>query len=180
VAVYVDGVPLAGALTGTVDLGLVPSTATQRIEVYRGQSPLPFGSSAMGGIVSINSETPAVSGVQLETGGGRSRPGTRRIGGAGAAGRQPGGAAEPVRFAEPTSPTDSDNGTLFDPRDDQTLRRQNNDLEQIDGSLRGTLAAGSGRQLWLSLSGLQREQGTACRGASCSRTPRAWAGAAWR
>ena len=62
VAVYVDGVPLAGALTGTVDLGLVPSTITQRIEVYRGQSPLPFGSSAMGGVVSITSETPAVSG----------------------------------------------------------------------------------------------------------------------
>ena len=164
VAVYVDGVPLAGALTGTVDLGLVPSTSTQRIEVYRGQSPLPFGSSAMGGIVSITSETPAVSGVQLETGGGSFQ--TRHAGGSAALVRPGGSLVARLNLfrSQADFPYHSDNGTLFDPRDDQTLRRQNNDLEQIDGSLRGTLAAGSGRQLWLSLSGLQREQGLPARG----------------
>jgi vitamin B12 transporter len=164
VAVYVDGVPLAGALTGTVDLGLVPSTLTQRIEVYRGQSPLPFGSSAMGGVVSITSETPAVSGIELETGGGSFQ--TRHAGGSAALVRPGGSLVARLNLfrSQADFPYRSDNGTLFDPRDDQTLRRQNNDLEQIDGSLRATLAAGAGRQLWLSLSALQREQGLPARG----------------
>jgi vitamin B12 transporter len=164
VAVYVDGVPLAGALAGTVDLGLVPTSITQRIEVYRGQSPLPFGSSAMGGIVSITSETPGSSGIALETGGGSFE--TRQAGGSVALVRPGGSLVARLNLFRSRAdfPYRSDNGTLFDPRDDQTLRRQNNDLDQLDGSLRGTLAIAGGRQLWLSLSGLQREQGLPARG----------------
>src|SRR6185295_18339823 len=61
-------------------------------------------------------------------------------------------------------PYRSDNRTLFDPADDRTLRRQNNQLAQLDAAVRAALALSGPRELRLSLSALGRRQGLPARG----------------
>lgn len=60
VEVFLDGVPLNPDGTGAVDLSELPSTAFSRVEVYRGNAPAAFGSSAMGGVVNLVTEEGAV------------------------------------------------------------------------------------------------------------------------
>ena len=43
---------------GAVDISTLPLGDVERVEVYRGTSPLAFGESALGGIVSITTRTP--------------------------------------------------------------------------------------------------------------------------
>ena len=170
VAVYADGVPLTSAVTGALDLGLLPLTASQRIELYRGASPLAFGSSAMGGLVSLTSETPSRSAVSLHSGMGSF--GTRMGGGELALVGVGGEATVVGRCDLFTSRADfpyrSDNRTLFDPSDDRTLRRSNNQLEQADASVRATAPLPGRRQLRFALAGFSRSQGLPARGTESS------------
>jgi outer membrane receptor protein involved in Fe transport len=168
VAVYADGVPLGSAVTGTIDLGLVPMTPVGRIEVYRGSSPLGFGSSAMGGVVSLTSETPEATGASGHAGTGSF--GTWLGGGELAwVGQR---LAVVTRAAVFTSDADfpyrSDNRTLSVAGDDQNLRRQNNQLDQKDAALRATLALGPRRTLALAAAFLDRDQGLPARGSDVS------------
>ena len=165
VAVYVDGVPLAGALTGSGGPGAGAQLASPSGSRSTGdRAPCPSAARPWAGSCRSPPRRRRRRASSCETGGGSFQ--TRHAGGSVALVR-PGGSvvARLTLFRSRADfPYHSDNGTLFDPRDDQTLRRQNNDLEQIDGSLRAALAAGGGRQLWLSLSALQREQGLPARG----------------
>lgn len=60
VAVYLDGAPLSSASHGVVNLADLPVTAVERVEVYRGLSPLGFGTPTPGGAVNLVT----VSGVE--------------------------------------------------------------------------------------------------------------------
>ncbi len=53
VAVLLDGVPVAGADTGWVNLSNLPLGEVERIEVYRGASPLRLHSPAIGGVINV-------------------------------------------------------------------------------------------------------------------------------
>ncbi len=53
VAIYLDGVPLSDAKFGETNLEDLPLDNVERIEVYRGFTPVGFGSAAMGGVVNI-------------------------------------------------------------------------------------------------------------------------------
>ena len=53
VAVYLDGAPLTSAAHGTVDVSDLPSGVVERIEVYRGMSPLGLGAATPGGAVNL-------------------------------------------------------------------------------------------------------------------------------
>ncbi|HKQ56650.1 MAG TPA: TonB-dependent receptor plug domain-containing protein, partial [Candidatus Eisenbacteria bacterium] len=53
VAVYLDGAPLSSAAHGVVSLGDLPATAIERIEVYRGLSPLGLGPASPGGAIHL-------------------------------------------------------------------------------------------------------------------------------
>ena len=59
VRIYLDGVPLNIAAGGAVDVSTLPLGDVERVEVYRGTTPLAFGESALGGIVSITTRTRA-------------------------------------------------------------------------------------------------------------------------
>ena len=58
VRVFVDGVPVNIVAGGGVDVSTLPIGDVESVEVYRGSSPLAFGESAMGGVVSITTRTP--------------------------------------------------------------------------------------------------------------------------
>jgi iron complex outermembrane receptor protein len=163
VLVYADGVPLDSAVTGAIDLGLLPLTGADRIEVYRGSSPLSFGGSAIGGVVVLTTEAPRASGLSASGGLGsfETRCGGAEAAWVGARWRLLGRAS----FFDSRSdfPYRSDNRTLFDPSDDRTLRRQNNQLRQLDAALRATLALPGRRQLVAALGALDRQQGLPAR-----------------
>ncbi len=159
VLVYLDGVPLNTATWGAVDLALVPMSGFERIEVYRGQSPIAFGASALGGIVSVVSRVPHASGASAQAGGGSF--GTRFAGAeatwAGTRMRVLGSVNHLASTGD--FPYANDRGTAFVPGDDTTTRRQNNELAQTDALLRGALSLPGRRELFGSISFLDREQG---------------------
>jgi iron complex outermembrane receptor protein len=159
VQVYVDGVPLTAASAAIVDLGLLPLTGVDRIEVYRGASPLAFGSSAMGGVLSITSAPPERSGLGARAGLGSF--GTRLLGAdaAWAGARAQASGSVNVLSSRGDYEYLNDNGTLFNPRDDRRAHRENNALVQGDAALRGGLRLGGARRLAASLFLLRRAQG---------------------
>jgi len=53
VVIYLDGVPLNDASGGPVDLSFIPVSSIERIEIYRGSTPLELGSPSIGGAVNI-------------------------------------------------------------------------------------------------------------------------------
>src|SRR5262245_5208948 len=58
VQVYLDGVPLSRADNETVDLSDLPLDATERVEVYRGTTPLRFAQAAPGGVINVVTRRP--------------------------------------------------------------------------------------------------------------------------
>ncbi|MDH5767053.1 MAG: TonB-dependent receptor, partial [Gammaproteobacteria bacterium] len=53
VIIYLDGVPLNNASGSPVDLSLIPVSSIERIEIYRGSTPLALGNPSIGGAVNI-------------------------------------------------------------------------------------------------------------------------------
>ena len=53
VLVLLDGQPLAGRLSGTLDISRFPTSMVERIEVVKGSQSSLYGSDAMGGVVNI-------------------------------------------------------------------------------------------------------------------------------
>ncbi len=70
VLVVLDGVSLDSAAGGPVDLSRIPLENVERIEIYRGVSPLAFGASPIGGVVSVSTRTPRQRQLTLSGGGG--------------------------------------------------------------------------------------------------------------
>ncbi|UCH84164.1 MAG: TonB-dependent receptor, partial [Candidatus Latescibacterota bacterium] len=54
VDVFLDGVPISDAYTGTTNIAELPLGGVKRIEVYRGFTPPHLGSTAIGGAVNLN------------------------------------------------------------------------------------------------------------------------------
>jgi outer membrane receptor protein involved in Fe transport len=159
VLVYVDGVPYNTATGGGVDLGAIPLGDVDRIEIYRGMSPIAFGASAIGGVVSITTAMPKDNRGEVEAGGGSF--GTY-YGGARASwnrGR--------LHFYGGIHALTSDgdfqyvdpNGTILDTSDDKVSRRRNNDLRQVDGTTRAVIDLPGDRRLSASLLFFDRAQG---------------------
>jgi Outer membrane cobalamin receptor protein len=159
VEVYFDGVPLSAASGGGVDIGLIPVVDLDSVEVYRGMSPIGFGTSAMGGIVSLSSAAATDSGVRAYAGGGSF--GTQF------AGVQARWAGRNLRALASVNGLGSvndftyrnDNATPFNTSDDSVSRRQNNALRQIDGLAHVVGFLPGQRQIWGTASFLHRDQG---------------------
>ncbi|HEX2660551.1 MAG TPA: TonB-dependent receptor [Polyangia bacterium] len=160
VRIYIDGVPLNQAVGGAVDLSTLPLGDVERVEVYRGSTPMRFGESSLGGVVSIATQTP----------GGTPRASLRA--GAGSfrttfADGTVGGGAGPLRFYAglhvlhaqgdfPDAPPAVAGGF-------QPPTRQNDDLSQVDGVLRATLALPGRRELRFGWLAIWRDQGLPAR-----------------
>jgi outer membrane cobalamin receptor len=73
VTVLLDGLPLATAAGGGVDLSRIPRHWVERIEVVRGAEGARFGSGALGGVVNVVTRAPSGSTWAVEAGGGSFR-----------------------------------------------------------------------------------------------------------
>ena len=58
VQVLLDGQPVSGRLSGTLDLSRLPASAVERIEVVKGPQSTLYGSEAMGGVVNLITRSP--------------------------------------------------------------------------------------------------------------------------
>lgn len=159
VLVYLDGVPLNTPTGGGVDLGAIPLGDVGRIEIYRGTTPIGFGASAIGGVVSLTSLAPKTDGVALEAGGGSF--GTRYGAARGAWSRDRlrlYGSARALTSDGDFSYVNS-NGTNLDASDDRRETRRNNDLRQLDGMVRAAVDLGPARQMRAQVMFFDRAQG---------------------
>jgi iron complex outermembrane receptor protein len=159
VSVYLDGVNLNLAAGGGIDLATLPVGDASRVEVYRGATPIGFGASAIGGVLSIETRRPVRDAATLELGTGSL--GTWLGGGSGSLAGDGWGiylGLHAMRSAGDFSFVD-DKGTAFDPSDDQTLARRNNWVREADSAVRGYLALPGGRELSLVALGFDRDQG---------------------
>ncbi len=159
VLIVVDGVPLNLAEGGGVDVSTLPLGDVERVEVYRGTSPLAFGESVLGGVVSIVTRTPAANRLTAQAGAGSF--GT--IYGDATAGGRLGRVRLYIGAHALASRGDyafhNDNGTPINPDDDFIDRRHNNDSLEGNGVFRAALTLVGRRTLNLGLVGFARAQG---------------------
>jgi iron complex outermembrane receptor protein len=159
VEVYFDGVPLSAASGGGVDIGLIPVVDLDSVEVYRGMSPIGFGASAIGGIVSLSSAAAANSGVRAYAGGGSFATGFAGVQARWAGNKLHALASVNALGSAGDFPYRNDNATPFNTGDDSITRRQNNALRQMDGLVHVVGLLPGQRQIWGTASFLHRDQG---------------------
>ncbi len=126
VLVLLDDIPLVAPDGGPFDLSLFPAELFERVDVFRGGAPVWLGASAIGGVVRLvprRSDSPAFG---LSAGAGSF--GAYQLEAGTSAGRDNHVALRSraiVRGATDDFVYEDDKGTLFDPSDDETLRRKN-------------------------------------------------------
>jgi iron complex outermembrane receptor protein len=159
VRIYVDGVPLNLAAGGGIDISTIPIGDVERIEIYRGTTPIGFAESALGGIIAITTRAPGARRVTVRAGAGSFGTMFGDATAAGSAGPLHVYAGAHALAGDNGYPFHDDNGTSADPSDDSNGTRQNNHLAQLDGVLRATLDLPGRRGLGLGLIGIARDQG---------------------
>jgi iron complex outermembrane receptor protein len=159
VMVYVDGVLLNVAEGGGVDLSTLPLGDVERVEVYRGTTPLVFGESALGGVVSITTRTPNTSRQEARAGVGSYGTWFGDATASGRLGRLRLYAGVHAGASKGDYPYLNQNGTAYNLGDDAIQHRANNDLGEVNGTLRAALTLTGRRTLTLGLVGFGREQG---------------------
>ncbi|RJO63259.1 MAG: TonB-dependent receptor [Myxococcales bacterium] len=132
VLVVLDDVPLNAAAGGPVDLSHLPLGNVARIDLYRGVAPIAYGASAIGGVVAITTRSGRARQLEASAGGGSfgAREASLFYG-------EPQGAWDLALGADYSGwegrfPYHNDNATRFDPSDDYTAQRQNNQYDQVN------------------------------------------------
>jgi iron complex outermembrane receptor protein len=132
VRVYLDGVPLNSALGGGVNLGNIPLSNVERIEVYKGTIPAKFGGSGLGGVVHIvtKSMKARVGGYGLKSG----TFGTRQTSAFFSGKHSDFNYLTAIDYTESDNdfPFLDDNGTRYNKADDEWRHRQNNGFQSAN------------------------------------------------
>lgn len=126
VMIFMDGIPLSSASETGVDLGSIPVGDVETVEIFKGITPMNFGSASMGGAVNIKTlrSKPGMAGF-LSAGAGSH--GTKAF--SGYFNHKPGIWDYLFSFDSLSSDNDyeidNDNGTPFNPDDDREEKRKN-------------------------------------------------------
>ncbi len=130
--VYLGRVRLNDDLTGTADLSRVPLWMLDRVEVYRGATPVGLDQWGIGGAVVFEPRRARRSGVNL--GGSVGSFGTRSLTLGGAVAGQSASSSVAVRLSRADNDFSylDDGGTAFDPSDDRERSRDNADHSESD------------------------------------------------
>jgi iron complex outermembrane receptor protein len=133
VVVYIDGIPLNDASGGGVDLSNIALADVESIEIYRGITPVHFGTASMGGVVNIKTLR-SRGDFRATTTAGWGSFGTDNH--AGYINHKPGNWNYVVAADYLTSKNDYkakfDKNTPHNPDDDWTARRNNAQIRQKD------------------------------------------------
>ncbi|MFN8588717.1 MAG: TonB-dependent receptor [Candidatus Eisenbacteria bacterium] len=171
VSVYLDGVPLTSAAHGVVNLSDLPATAIERIEVYRGFAPLGFGAAAPGGAVNLVTADDGAPRVVRAAWGSF---GTYEARGTAGGARGPWSAL--VHAGAQGSDGDfdylDDNGTPFNPDDDEVVARANNRFDAGNVLARVAWSPAPGVRASVRGEGFRKAQGVPGLGAVQAPHPR--------
>src|SRR5262249_6742842 len=66
ILVFLDGIPITSAASGTVDLSTIPPGLIDRIEIVRGNAGARYGAGALGGVVNLIARRPETSEAEGE------------------------------------------------------------------------------------------------------------------
>lgn len=157
VEIFLDGLPLFHPAEGVVNLEDLPLDAIDRVEVYRGTSPLAFGADAVGGVVNLVSRS-SPEALRLRARLAVGTFGERRIS-AGLGGSQAGWQYQVlggVQQSRGNYPYYSDNGTDYTADDDSVQTLTNND--SLRASALGRLERDLSPQLHLKVQGTLQQQ----------------------
>lgn len=158
VSIYVDGVPLNIAQGGGVDVSTLPLGDVERVEIYRGTTPLAFGESALGGVISITTRTPGLIRASMRAGVGSFGTVFGDLSGGDRIGRLRLYLGAHVFSAKGDYPLQYNN-TPLNPNTVVDTVRQNNDTLEGNGVFRATLPLEGRRTLGLGLIGFARAEG---------------------
>ncbi len=151
-AVLLGAIPLTTADSGAFDLSLLPLSALDRIEVYRGGAPAWYSEGAIGGVLRFVPAAAEGRLLQGTAGGGSFGRAELRLTGATAhyEKRAPSwfGHVRLLRADNDYSFVD-DGQTRFDDSDDRELRQQNADISQGDTLMHAGVDALGGRMSFL-------------------------------
>ena len=145
VLVFLDGVPMNQASGGGVDLGYLPLAGVEQIEIYRGSVPIRFGGNSIGGVVHMR--TAAATGRQTRLYANAGSFATRSAGGHASGEWGPWqlmGLAD-YRAADNDFRFWDDNGTEYNPADDEWARRANSDFLSFRGLVKVSRHLGARR-----------------------------------
>ncbi|MBD3162701.1 MAG: TonB-dependent receptor plug domain-containing protein, partial [Candidatus Eisenbacteria bacterium] len=131
VKVAIDGVPIAAAADGSVNLSNLPLASFQHVEIYRGAQTESFGGPPAAGVINLVTDADVALRDRVSIG----------VGSYGArnAAAHWSRAIRPIRAlvsgeyrtADGDFPFHSNNGTPFNPDDDHEAKRRNNDVEAL-------------------------------------------------
>jgi len=173
VLVMIDGVALNPAFGGAIDLSTIPVSDIERIEIFRGNAPVKYSGSAIGGVINI---------VTRENEKKHKADAAASFGSFGTFSsrfsvRTPwDGHSLAVNFMRESSNggfsyTD-DNGTPSNPNDDERVKRENNDFTSDNLDLKFTSSAGRNRTFSFSGQSFMKNQGVPGLGNLQSKTAR--------
>ncbi len=145
VALFLDGIPLRAAESGTVDLSTLPLAALARVEVYRGTSPVGLGGQGIGGVVNLVTVSPTRPRTTVAASGGSFTTLRAALTHARPAGRLHLLAHLDLLHTAGDFPFDDDHGTPLNGADDGRHRRANNRQEQASLLLKVDGPAPGGR-----------------------------------
>jgi iron complex outermembrane receptor protein len=133
VLIYLDGILLNEAQGGGVNLGTIPMSNIESIEIYRGSSPILFGQTGIGGIVNI--KTKSARGKKVFSA--RAQYGSYDTYRLDALFSDKPGRLDYMLGVNYTISKNNfkflnDNGTQFNPSDDVFMERQNNQFESFN------------------------------------------------
>ena len=177
VRTFLDGMPMDDPYLGITNFGDLPLGGVGRVEVYRGFSPPQLGGSAIGGAVHLvtredGTRPGLLSGLEANLSGGSFD--TRRENGS--LWLKQGLLRFFAHGAHEQSAGDytfhDDNGTPFNPTDDETATRANNDFDAWNGMARVSTDVPRVADISLAWHGAQRENGVPGLGSSQSTTAR--------
>src|SRR5580765_8232504 len=171
VTVLLDGVPLTSAAHGIVDLAMLPATAIEAVEVYRGAAPVSLATPTPGGAVNLVTQ-PGASERALRLAAGSFGSAEAQ----GTFGARHGAWSLPAHGGWQGSDGDyryhDDNGTPLDPADDALARRVNARFDAASMFVRGGWAPTDHVQASSHVEHFRRGQGVPGPGATPALTAR--------
>lgn len=132
VLLVLDGVPFVSSVGGAVDLSRLPLGNLERIEIYRGASPLVLGGSAIGGVLSVTTRTGRERALVVGGGGGSFGAREARLFYAAPGERWDFSLGLDYSGWDGNFSYLNDQGTRFDRHDDRWVIRRNNAYNQVN------------------------------------------------
>ena len=132
VIIYLDGVALNDASGGPVDLSLIPVNSIERIEIYRGSTPLVLGSPSIGGAVNIvTRKSDKTDSSQIAATAGSFQ--TYKLSGSASLSYEKDDVLLSASYLQSENDFTfvNDNGTQFNPADDREEKRNNDGVKHL-------------------------------------------------